>query len=101
MDANFGNIIRFTAGATLTFDTTANLRTGWLIEVWANGGNVLIDPANSDTINGATTFPLFRGQKAIIFKNSANSFIAGVYGDPCPGRLQQATSTASIFPAIR
>lgn len=93
LDADYQVAIRFTAAATLAFDTTANLRTNWRIEVWNDStGNVTIDPASTDTINGTATHILQPGQKAEIFKTGATTFQASVFGDQLSGPQIQGYS---------
>lgn len=85
LDTDFRSILRFTAAATLSIDVTANLRTGYSVEVWADGGIVTVDPNSTDTINGATTLVLQQYQKAVIFKTGATTFQANVYSDAYSG----------------
>lgn len=85
LDADYDKVFRFSAAATYSIDVTANLRTNWYTEVWADGGAVTIDPNSTDTINGAATLVVQQGQKALIFKTAATTFQANVYGDPLSG----------------
>ncbi|MBX4908349.1 MULTISPECIES: hypothetical protein [Rhizobium] len=52
---------RFTAAATLTLSAAATLGANWHYCVIADGGDVTIDPAGSETIDGAATLVLKKG----------------------------------------
>ncbi len=97
LDADYNASMRFTAAATLAIDVTANLRTNWRIDVWADGGAVTIDPNSTNTINGALTLVLQQGQKAEIFKTSATTFQANVYADSLSGPQIQGYSTGLVL----
>jgi hypothetical protein len=85
VDADYDASIRFSAAATLSIDVSANLRTNWRQRIWADGGQVIIDPNSTDTINGAATLVLQQGQKALIYKTGATTFQADVYSDALSG----------------
>lgn len=92
LDSDYNASIRFSAAATLAFDVTANLRTNWRIEVWNDStGLLILDPDSTNTINGALTLVLQPGQKAEIFKTSATTFQASVFGDPMSGVQAQGS----------
>lgn len=64
--ADQGQMIRFSAAATLSLTAAATLGANWTCYVFANGGDVTVDPNSTETINGATTLTLYDGQAAII-----------------------------------
>ncbi|WP_155951286.1 hypothetical protein [Rhizobium mesoamericanum] len=57
---------RFTATTTVTFTPAATLGSNWRYTVIADNASVLLDPNGSETINGATTLLLYKGQSAYI-----------------------------------
>ena len=61
-----GNILTFTATATLSLLAAATAASGFTLLVEANGGAVTIDPNASELINGAATLALSDGQWAIL-----------------------------------
>lgn len=93
VDADFAKEIRFTAAATLTIDTTANLRTDWRVTIWSDSGSVTIDPNSTDTINGTATLVVQQGQKAVIYKTSSTTFQANITSDALSGPQLQGYST--------
>lgn len=93
LDADYEKAIRFSAAATYSIDVTANLRTNWYTEVWADGGAVTVDPNSTDTINGAATLFLQQGQRALIFKTAATTFQANITSDALSGPQLQGYST--------
>lgn len=68
---------RFTAAATLSLTAAATLGANWHCFVQADGGNVLIDPNSSETINGSATMLLVSGQSAYIICDGTNFFAIG------------------------
>jgi hypothetical protein len=93
VDADYDANIRFSAAATLSIDVTANLRSNWRERIWADGGQVIIDPNSTDTINGTATLVLQQGQKALIYKTGATTFQADVYSDAMSGPQIQGYSS--------
>lgn len=59
--ADHGKLFRFSAAATLSLTAAATLGADWSCVVYANGGDVVIDPNSSETINGATTLTVKEG----------------------------------------
>ena len=90
-DSDYNTFFRFTATATLSISDAASLRTNWMCEVYVDSGLVTIDPANAQTINGAASLILSRGQSARIFRASDTAFIAiiagGIWGSKAIGEI--------------
>ena len=104
LDADYNVILRFTASATLSITPTADLRAAWTCEIWAEGGDVIIDPNSTDTVNGNATLTLKRGQKATLFKTSATTFILGIFSDsfagvPIAGQIYALSLSANVSDA--
>lgn len=85
VDDDFNKVLRFTAAATLSIEDAADLRENWTCEIWSEGGDLLIDPSASQTVNGLTTLILQKGQRAEIFRTSATTFFANVTSDAMSG----------------
>lgn len=66
--------LRFTAAATLSLDPVATLVADWHVFVQADGGDVIVDPNASETINGATTITIRNGESALIISNGSAFF---------------------------
>jgi hypothetical protein len=59
-------IHRFTAAATLSLTAAATLGSSWNYTVIASGGDVTVDPAAAETVDGATTLVIPNGRAAMI-----------------------------------
>lgn len=70
--ADNNGIIVFSAAATLNLTAAATLAANWHVLVVAGGGDVVIDPAGGETINGGTTFTLPRGSSAYVICTGLN-----------------------------
>lgn len=57
----------FTAAATLNLTAAATLGDGWFCHILADGGNVVINPSGSETVNGSTTETLYDGEGGVLF----------------------------------
>lgn len=66
--------LRFTAAATLSLDPVATLVADWHVFVQADGGDVIVDPNASETINGATTITIRNGESALVISNGSAFF---------------------------
>lgn len=66
--------IRFTAAATLSLTAVATLVADWHVFVQADGGDVIVDPNASETINGAATITIRNGESALIISNGSAFF---------------------------
>jgi len=66
--ADLGTTLRFTAAGTLSLAAAATLANGWWVRVIndAASGNVTIDPAGSETLDGLATRTLTPGSRAVI-----------------------------------
>lgn len=65
----------FTATATLTLTAAATLAADWHMIVFANGGDITIDPNTSETINGEATLVVSDGDAAYIIC-TGSAFVA-------------------------
>lgn len=66
--------LRFTAAATLSLTAVATLGADWHVFVQADGGDVIVDPNASETINGASTITIRNGESALIISNGSAFF---------------------------
>lgn len=66
--------LRFTAAATLSLTAVATLGADWHVFVQADGGDVIVDPNASETINGSTTITIRNGESALIISNGSAFF---------------------------
>lgn len=64
--ADRGDLLHFTAAATLSLTAAATLTTGWWIMVRATGAAVLVDPNGAELINGLGSMTVADGTSAII-----------------------------------
>lgn len=64
--ADRGDLLHFTAAATLSLTAAATLTAGWTIMVRARGGDVIVDPDSAELINGNATLKITDGLSAII-----------------------------------
>ncbi|WP_422383285.1 hypothetical protein [Roseibium album] len=84
LKSDHNQLIEFTATATFSLTAAATLTNGWSCIVKANGGDVTIDPASSEQIDGATTVIISDGEFAFVF---------------CDGSAFHTVKTASL-PAL-
>lgn len=59
-------LLDFTATATLSLTAAATLTSGWYIQVKATGGDITVDPAGAELINGLSSMVVARGMVATI-----------------------------------
>lgn len=59
-------VYEFTATATLALTAAATLAADWHMMVFANGGDVTVDPNGAELINGASTLTISNGDSAYI-----------------------------------
>lgn len=73
------NTVLFNCTAALTLSLTAAVTLGnkHHFFVYANGGDVVIDPNASETINGVATLTVKNGQFALVFCNASAFFSVG------------------------
>lgn len=66
--SNVGDFIEITSGTfTQTFDTIGNLGKDWYCYIRNNGtGDVTLDPAASETIDGRTSFVMYPGETRLL-----------------------------------
>lgn len=60
------SLLDFTATATLSLTAAATLTAGWYMQVKATGGDVTVDPAGAELINGLSSIIVARGMIATI-----------------------------------
>lgn len=77
--SDYGQASFFTAAATLSLTAAATLTAGWQHWVYANAGDVVIDPNGAETINGVATVTVPSGQSALIRCNGT-AFYAQIFG---------------------
>lgn len=65
---------RFSAAATLALTAAATLGSGWTMDVFADGGDVTIDPNASETVNGSATLIVPNGSSGTLWCNGSNFF---------------------------
>lgn len=88
--ADRGKVIRYTgAGAvTLSLTAAATLADGWYTILRNDSsGDITIDPAGAETINGAATVTINAGQGVIIYTNGTLFYTVGYYGSAPGGAL--------------
>jgi hypothetical protein len=92
--ANDNNaVIECTAALTLTLTAVATLGANWHIWVYANGGDVTIDPNASELINGATTLVIPNGSSALVI-STGSAFRAIVTRGAPPYSVKTGAYTA-------
>ncbi len=64
--------LRFSAAATLSLTAAATLAANWKVLVVANGGDVVIDPNASETIDGKTTLTVRDGSSVLVICDGTN-----------------------------
>ncbi|MBY3073393.1 hypothetical protein HFO71_24060 [Rhizobium laguerreae] len=69
---------RCTAALTVALTAAATLGAGWHLLIFADGGDVTIDPNASETINGAATTVVPNGNMAIVICDGTNFSAAGI-----------------------
>ncbi|MCH4546831.1 hypothetical protein MK632_13710 [Rhizobium changzhiense] len=72
---------RFTAAVTLSLTSAATLGANWHYNVVADGGDLVIDPSDSDTIGGASSITIHTGQRAFLICDGTG-FRMTVEGNP-------------------
>ncbi|MGE8105145.1 hypothetical protein ACQKP1_15810 [Allorhizobium sp. NPDC080224] len=70
--------IRFTGAYTLALTAAATLGANWKCFVQADGGDVVIDPNGSETINGSSTLTVPNGTYVILWCNGTTFYAAGI-----------------------
>ena len=71
-------VIRGTATATLNLTAAATLGDGWYVRVFADGGDITVDPNGSETIDGSATLVIQDGESALIVCNGTAFFTDGL-----------------------
>lgn len=69
---------RCTATLTVALTAAATLAASWHLLIFADGGDVTIDPNASETINGATTTIVPNGNMAIVICDGSNFSATGI-----------------------
>jgi len=87
-------ILRFTASATLSLTAVATLGANWHVTVFADGGDVTIDPNASEQIDGATTVVIPNGYAAEII-SSGSAFFTDKAWSTVLAKLQPFATVAS------
>lgn len=64
--ADHNQLWRATGTVTINLAAAATLTEGWCLVVQADGGNVTVDPAGSEQINGAATLSVISGTVSVI-----------------------------------
>mgnify|MGYP001086013760 CR=1 FL=1 len=64
--ADHNQLWRATGTVTINLAAAATLTEGWCLVVQADGGNVTVDPAGSEQINGAATLSVISGTISVI-----------------------------------
>lgn len=82
--SDYGQASFFTAAATLSLTAAATLTAGWQHWVYANNGDVVVDPNGAETINGVATVTVPSGQSALIRCNGT-AFYAQIFGSALSG----------------
>lgn len=68
-----GKVIEFSGTFTQTFTSAVTLGSGWSIKLMNTGtGDITLDPAGSETIDGLTTLVMYSGEERIIRSNGTN-----------------------------
>lgn len=75
---DYDSPIRCSAALTLSLTAAATLGAGFFFWVYANGGNVTIDPSGAELINGATTLVIANGCSALIYNDGGTAWRAMV-----------------------
>lgn len=73
-----GDFFNVTANAIFTMPAVAGLDNKWVIKVRANGGNVTIDGAGAETVDGAATLVIPNGQAAEVRCTGAAWVTSGI-----------------------
>jgi hypothetical protein len=95
--ANDNNaVLRFTAAATLTLTAAATLATNWHITVFADGGDVTIDPNGAETIDGATTLIVPNGSSVYVICNGSNFFTSKSLSNQQPFATIASAATTDL-----
>ena len=76
--ADRSKVITCTAGMTLNLTSAATLGNGWYAFVIASGGDVIVDPAGSETINGVATITIKDGTSALVFCDGTGFSTIGI-----------------------
>ena len=74
--ADVGRLFNCSAALTLSLDTTDNLIEGFQFMVFAGGGDVTIDPFNTQTINGQASIILPSGSFARVISLGGGQLVA-------------------------
>lgn len=92
--ANDNNgVIECTAALTLTLTAVATLGANWHLWVYANGGDVTIDPNAAELINGAATLVIPNGSSALVI-STGSAFRAIVTRGAPPYSVKTGAYTA-------
>lgn len=69
------SLLNFSAAATLSLTAVATLGNGWMLGVYARGGDVTVDPNSSETVNGASTVTLKRGRLGLLYCDGSACYL--------------------------
>jgi hypothetical protein len=95
--ANDNNaVLRFTAAATLTLTAAATLAANWHITVFADGGDVTIDPNGAETIDGAATLIVPNGSSVYVICNGSNFFTSKSLSNQQPFATIASAATTDL-----
>lgn len=75
-EASNKRVIRATAGVTLAIADVATLSDGWSVFIDARGGAVVVDPNDSQQVNGALTDTVASGSFGMLYKDGAGFYLS-------------------------
>lgn len=70
-------VLLCTAALTLATTAAATLGNGWMTEVYASGGAVVIDPNSSELVNGVASVTIPKGDGGILYCDGAAFYFLG------------------------
>lgn len=94
---DYDSIIRCTTALTLSLTALATLGSGFFFDVYADGGNVTVDPAAAEQINGAATLVIASGTSARIY-HDGSAWRAMVRIDPNAMTAETSVASGDFLP---
>ncbi len=75
------SVLACTASLTLSLTAAATLGNGWMVQIFAVGGNVTIDPNSTEQVNGASTAVIPSGFSGLLFCTGTAFYLMKAYLD--------------------
>lgn len=87
-----GKVMRATVASTFNLTAAATLTNSWYCFVYAQGGDITIDPNGSETVNGKTSLVIEQGDGGGLFCDGSNFTFIHTMGPDLDARRNRLTN---------